>query len=142
MFVLNTLSPYKELDRKGIQYSVCRDYDHISRHRSLRQVAYNPGHSDRFVALENANPIVESNVQFVYHNVTPDEENRLDVIAQNCLGSASYSWAIAYFNNIQDGFTCRPGQKLKMPRSVADLMTTGNIMESVPAVQLNLGSED
>ena len=125
MFVLNTLSPYEELDRKGIQYSV-----------------HNPEDSDRFVALENANPVVENNVQFVYHNVTPDEENRLDVIAQNCLGSASYSWAIAYFNNIQDGFTCRPGQKLRMPRSIVDLMTTGNIMESVPAVQLNLGSED
>lgn len=141
MFILNTLKPYKEIDSAGIQYSVCRDYDHISRHRCLRQVVHRPNESDRFMALEVPNSVVENNLDFVYHNVTPDEENRLDVIAYKCLGSASYSWVISYFNNIEDGFTVRSGQKLKMPRSVTDLMTTGNMLASIPAVQLNLGSE-
>lgn len=141
VFILDTLKPYKELDSGGIQYSVCRDYSHISRHRALRQVVHKPLDSDRYMALEVPNPIQSSNIDFVYHNVTPDEENRLDVIAYKCLGSASYSWVISYFNNIEDGFTVRSGQKLKMPRSVTDLMTTGNVLASVPAVQLNLGSE-
>lgn len=142
MFILNTLSPYKELDRQGIQYSVCRDYDHISRYRNLRQVIHCPDNaSDRFIATEVANPIVENDVQFTYHVVTPDEENRLDVISYKHLGTASYAWAIAYFNNIEDGCTVKPGQTVKVPRSVTDLMTTGNILQSVTALQLNLGSE-
>ena len=80
MFILDTLKPYKELDSGGIQYSVCRDYSHISRHRALRQVVHKPLDSDRYMALEVPNPIQSSNIDFVYHNVTPDEENRLDHI--------------------------------------------------------------
>lgn len=125
----------------GIQYSVCRDYDHISRHRGLRQVVHGPDSVDRYMALEVPNPIEESGVNFVYHEVTPNEENRLDVIANNYLGSASYSWAIAYYNSIEDGYTARPGQKLRIPDSITSLMTTGNLLQSVTALQLNLGSE-
>lgn len=141
MFILNTLAPYKELPRLGIQYSVCRDYDHISRHRGLRQVVHGPDSVDRYMALEVPNPIEESGVNFVYHEVTPSEENRLDVIANNYLGSASYSWAIAYYNGIEDGYTARSGQKLRIPDSITSLMTTGNLLQSVTALQLNLGSE-
>lgn len=141
MFILNTLAPYKKLPRLGIQYSVCRDYDHISRHRGLRQVVHGPDSVDRYMALEVPNPIEESGVNFVYHEVTPNEENRLDVIANNYLGSASYSWAIAYYNSIEDGYTARPGQKLRIPDSITSLMTTGNLLQSVTALQLNLGSE-
>ena len=141
MFILNTLAPYKKLPRLGIQYSVCRDYDHISRHRGLRQVVHGPDSVDRYMALEVPNPIEESGVNFVYHEVTSSEENRLDVIANNYLGSASYSWAIAYYNNIEDGYTARPGQKLRIPGSITSLMTTGNLLQSVTALQLNLGSE-
>lgn len=141
MFILNTLAPYKKLPRPGIQYSVCRDYDHISRYRGLRQVVHGPDSVDRYMALEVPNSIEESGVNFVYHEVTPSEENRLDVIANNYLGSASYSWAIAYYNSIEDGYTARPGQKLRIPDSITSLMTTGNLLQSVTALQLNLGSE-
>ena len=141
MFILNTLSPYKKLPRLGIQYSVCREYDHISRHRGLRQVVHGPNSVDRYMALEVPNPIEESNVSFVYHEVTPSEENRVDVIAYNYLGNASYGWVICYYNNIEDGYTVRPGQKLRIPKSITDLMTTGNLLQSVTALQLNLGSE-
>ena len=142
MFVLNTLSPYKELDRGGIQYSVCRDYNHISRHRNLRQVIHNPNRSDRFMCLETPNPVVQNNIQFVYHEVTPREQNRLDLIAYNFLGSSSYSWVIAYFNNISDGYTVTSGQTVKIPSNITSLLTTGNILQSVTAVALNLGSEE
>lgn len=141
MFILNTLSPYKELDRPGIQYSVCRDYSHISRHRNLRQVVHGPNRNDRYMALEVPNPIVDSGIDFVYHEVTPNEENRLDVISYNFLGSASYGWTIAYFNNIEDGYTVKPGQTVRIPSNITSLMTTGNILQSVTALQLNLGSE-
>lgn len=143
MFILDTLAPYEELDRKGIQYTVCRDYDHISRYRSLRQVVHCPEDTeDRFMALEVPNKITESNVDFLYHEVEPDEEDRLDVIAYKNLGSASYAWVIAYFNGIEDGYTARPGQVVKIPKTISSLMTSGNIMQSVPALQLNLGYED
>lgn len=143
MFILNTLSPYKDLDRAGgIQYTVCRDYDHISRHRGLRQVIHRPEGVDRYIALETPNPVTEYNVNFAFHEVLPKEENRLDVIAYNYLGSASYSWVISYYNNIADGYTVRPGQVIRIPKDVTSLMTTGNLLQSVPATQLNLGSED
>lgn len=143
MFVLDTLSPYKELDRKGIQYSVCREYDHVSQHRTLRQVVHGVEETlDRFVALETPNQIKSSNLDFQYHEVEPKEENRLDVLAYNLLGSASYAWAIAYFNGIQDGYTVKPGQKIKAPKNISSLMTQGNILQPVTALQLNLGFEE
>lgn len=142
MFVLNTLSPYKVLKRNGIQYTVCKDFDHISRYRGLRQVVHEPCTSDRYITLETPNPVNESGINFKYHEVLPDEENRLDIISYKYLGSCSYGWTIAYYNNIEDGYTVKPGQVLKIPSSISSLMTTGNLLQTVPAVQLNLGSED
>ena len=76
-----------------------------------------------------------------WHEVESVEENRLDLIAYKYLGSASYSWVIAYFNQIEDGFTCRLGQKLMIPKSVTDLMQTGEILQPVTALTLNLARE-
>lgn len=141
MFILNTLSPYRKLPDTSIQYTVCREYDHISRNRSLRQVIHNPEDLNRFIALEVPNPITESDLQFEYHEVTPDEQDRLDIISYNYYGTASYNWVIAYFNNIEDGYTVHPGQTVRLPRDISSLMTTGNIMQSVTALKLNLGTE-
>ena len=100
----NTLIPYKILDYTGIEYNVCKDYNHISRYKGLRQVAHNPDSStDRFVTLEIPN-VFRSNVEVQYYDVKTFEENRLDLIAEEFLGSATYSWVIAYMNNIEDGF--------------------------------------
>jgi hypothetical protein len=63
------------------------------------------------------------------------------LIAEKFLGSASYAWVIAYFTQIEDGFTCRLGQQLKIPKSITDLMRSGEILQSVTALTLNLGSE-
>lgn len=140
MELQNILTPYKELEHKGIQYSTCREYDHISRHRGLRQVVHSPQDTERFIALETSNPFT-TNADVTYHDVTAVEENRLDLIAYKYLGSASYSWVIAYFNEIEDGFTIREGQRLAIPKSVSSLFRKGEILAPVSPLALNLGQE-
>ena len=56
----DTLRPYKTIEYKGVQYTVCRDYSHISRHRCLRQVVFMPSEINRFIALETPNAIVST----------------------------------------------------------------------------------
>ena len=142
MNILNTLAPYEEIDYKGIQYAPCRDYNHISRYRGLRQVIHSPQDvEERFLALETPNSFITSNTDVFWHEVLGVEVNRLDLIARQYLGSASYAWVIAYFNQIEDGFTCRLGQKLKIPKSITDLMRQGEILQSVTALTLNLSRE-
>lgn len=140
MYIQNTLSPYFEIDHRGIQYCTCRDFSHISRHACLRQVVHNPEDSDRFMALETSNAF-HSACDVVYHDVKSHEENRLDIIANNYLGSAKYAWVIALFNNIEDGFTVHEGQKLSIPTSVSSLFSKGEILAPIPAMRLNLSSE-
>lgn len=136
----NTLTPYETLERDPIQYGVCRAFDHISRYSRLRQVIHNSGSSDSFVALETPNAF-NSNADVEYYEVPASEENRLDIIANKFLGSASYSWVIAYFNDIADGFTVQEGQKLKIPKQFTSLFSSGEMLQSVSAYRLNLYSE-
>lgn len=131
--------PYDELDHEGIIYSVCRDFNHISRYRNLRQVVHRPG-PDRYVTLETVNPFV-TNTEIKYHEVTSTEVDRLDLIAESELGSATYGWVIAYFNSIEDGYTVREGQRLVIPNSVTALLSTGEILAPITALKLNLGEE-
>ena len=132
--------PYKELDYSGIVYSTCKNYNHISRYRNLRQVVHLPDTKDRYVTLETVNPFV-TNTEIKYHEVTVLEENRLDLIAEKELGSATYSWVIAYFNKIEDGYTVREGQRLIIPNSVTALLNSGEILAPITALKLNLGEE-
>lgn len=139
--ILDTLTPYEKLEHKGIQYTTCRDFDHISRYRGLRQVVHNPEDIDeRFVGLETFNPFT-TNTEVVYHTVKATEENRLDLLARDYLGSATYGWVIALFNNIDDGFTIHEGEQLAIPKSITSLMTKGELLAPVSALTLNLGSE-
>lgn len=140
MRINNTLSPYKEIEHVGIQYCCCRDYEHICRYRGLRQVVHGPQESDRFVSLETSNPFVTS-TEVVDHEVKSYEENRLDLISNQYLGSPTYSWVIAYFNGIEDGFTIREGQHLSIPKNISSLFNKGEILAPVSALQLNLGEE-
>ena len=137
----DTMIPYQELDSEPIQYGVCRDFDHISRYRGLRQVVHNTTLSEQFVSLETPNPFQSHLRNCVTHVVKSTEENRLDLISYKYLGSASYAWVIAYMNNIEDGYTVREGQKLIIPKSITDLMQNNEFLATVPAMQLNLGSE-
>lgn len=137
----NTLTPYKVLDYQGIEYNVCKDYNHISRYKGLRQVAHNPDDSyARFITLEIPNAFY-SNVEVQFYDVPTYYENRLDLIANKFLGSPNYAWVICYFNQIEDGFTVRPGQRLMIPKTFTSLFNNREILSSIPATKLNLGSE-
>lgn len=137
----NTLTPYKVLDYKGIQYGVCRDFDHISRYQGLRQVAHQPNElEDRFITLELPN-MFKTRIEVTWYEVPSYLENRLDVIAYNTLGSATYAWIIAYINNIPDNFTVREGMKLRIPKSIYSLFNSGELLAPVSPLALNLGTE-
>lgn len=133
-------APYDVIDHEGIVYSVCRDFNHISRYRNLRQVVHSPDTTDRYVTLETVNPFI-THTEIKYHEVTVAEEDRLDLIAEKELGSATYGWVIAYFNSIEDGYTVREGQKLVIPKSVTALLSNGEILAPITAIKLNLGEE-
>lgn len=134
-------SPYKIIDFSSIVYSNTADYNHISRYRNLRQVVHSPDiKSLRFVTLETPNAFV-TDTEIKYHEVTLNEENRLDLIARDELGSATYSWVIAYFNKIEDGYTVREGQKLIIPKAVTQLLEQGEILAPITYLKLNLGEE-
>ena len=142
MKILDTLTPYDVVESNGgIQYGVCRDFSHISRYRGLRQLVHNPDSiPDRFVALETPNSIT-INAEVTYYDVPHIEENRLDLIAYNTLGDPTYSWVIAYFNGIADGFTVHQGQRLAIPKSITALFNKGELLASISPSMLNLGSE-
>ena len=132
--------PYEDLEHRGIAYSVCREFNHISRYRNLRQIIHNPNDIDRYVTLETCNAFT-THTDVIFHDVTIDEENRLDLIAQRYLGSSTYAWVIAYFNQIEDGFTVYEGQKLQIPTTITALFDSGEILEPRTALVLNLGEE-
>lgn len=140
MRIQNTTEPYGTIEREPIQYSVCRDFDHISRYKGLRQVVHEDDTDSRYVALETPNTF-DSTTEVMYYTVPANLENRLDMIARNTLGSSDYAWVIAYFNNISDGFTVEEGRRLAIPTSITSLFSTGEILASIPANKLNLGYE-
>lgn len=140
MKINNTYEPYKVISREPIQYSTCRDFSHISRYKGLRQVVHEADNPDRYIALETTNPF-KSNSGLIYYTVPASLENRLDIIAYNFLGSAQYAWIIAYFNDIDDGYTVHEGQRIAIPRSVSSLFNSGEILAPIAATKLNLGSE-
>lgn len=136
----NTLIPYEVLEHEGIDYNPCRDYDHISRYKALRQVTHHIDNNQQYMTLEGPNPFT-TNSEVTYYTVTTTTENRLDLIAERFLGSAYYDWIVAYFNDIEDGFSCRVGQKLRIPKSFTGLFNDGEILAPINALKLNLGSE-
>lgn len=151
----DTLVPYPEntdyqRNRMNIQYSNCCEYTHISRYSCLREINHSykvpKGKGEyainQFSALESVNPI-HSNMDVVYYTVRAEEENRLDLIAAKYLGSARYAWVIAYINEIHDGFSVFEGTRLKIPasRSVISLMDSGEMLEAINPLMLNLGEE-
>ena len=132
--------PYKTIEHQGVKYTTCRDFDHISRYRTLRQIAHDIDNANMYITLETPNPFV-THTEVKYHEVTAPEINRLDLIAEQELGSATYGWVIAYFNRIEDGYSVREGQVLMIPNSVTALLSTGEILAPVPNTKLNLGEE-
>lgn len=136
----NTWEIYKEVERDPIQYTYCTAYDHISRYRALRQIIHQGLSEDRFIAPETVNPF-DTNAELKYYTVPSTLENRLDLIARDQMGSCTYAWVIAYINRIQDGFTVLEGTQLAIPVSFTSLFEQGELLESITATKLNLGSE-
>lgn len=136
----DTLQPYGQVKHFGIEYQVCRDFDHISRYKGLRQITHFTEDNDRFMTLETPNPLV-SNARFRWYDVYATEENRIDLIAYKFYGSAQYGWIISYFNGIEDGYSIFEGQRLKILDNFTDLFSKGELLASIPALQLNLGTE-
>ena len=136
----DTYSLYKEVQRDPIQYTYCVDFEHISRYQALRQVIHQGLSEDRYVALETSNPF-STNSNLKYYTVPHDRQNILDLIAEEQLGSANYAWVIAYVNKIADGFTVLEGTQLAIPLSISALFDKGELLASVSATKLNLGSE-
>ena len=135
-----TWKTYKEVERDPIQYTYCTKFDHLSRYRLLRQVIHEGNQPSRFVALETVN-VFKTAASMNSYKVPAHLENRLDIIARDQLGSATYSWVIAYINGIEDGYTCLEGTVLQIPDSISDLINDGEILGSIDATRLNLGSE-
>ena len=133
--------PYKTADYAGIAYSTCVDYNYISRYRNLREIVVNYNSSNKCSLLETVNPLVTNNLEVIYHVVELSEENRLDLIANKYLGSSTYSWVIAYFNKIDDGYTVREGQTIIIPKTITALFSNGEILAPITALKLNLGEE-
>lgn len=140
MKINDTWNIYKEVERDPIQYTYCREYSHISRYKGLRQVIHQGLSENRYIAPETVNSIPYG-VDFRYYIVPYRLENRLDLIAEEELGSATYAWVIAYYNKIQDGFTVIEGTRLAIPESISALFQKGQVLESITATKLNLGSE-
>ena len=137
----DTTRPYKVLDYKGIEYTVCNSYSHISRYRRLRQVIHYLEGTDRFISLEIQNSYQYTGIEYEYYTVTIDRENRLDLIANDYFGTPMYSWVISYINGIDDGFTVHEGQSLMIPTSLNGLYRSGSVLSSIPVTSLNLGTE-
>lgn len=136
----NTLTPYKTIERDDIQYTYCHDYKHISRYKGLRQVIHQGLSDDRYVALETSNAF-QTDANVIYYTVPANLENRLDIIAKEKLGSATYAWVIAYFNDIEDGFTALEGTVLAIPKSISLLFNKGECLSPISVTSLNLSSE-
>ena len=135
------MQPYKKLNDSELQYGYCRDFNHISRYKGLRQMSHNVNNQDEvFTTLEIQNPF-ETQSEIFYHVVTVDEENRLDLLAHRYLGSPTYSWVIALFNQIEDGFTAHAGTHLKIPKQFTSLFNKGEILSPVSPFSLNVGIE-
>lgn len=141
MITYDALGHYDELDYIPIQYTTCREYNHLCRHRGLRQVVHDPSNEEnRFISLETPNPFT-SYSEVIYYEVPLIHENRLDLIAQELLGSCQYRWVLAYFNGIEDGYSVKEGQLIRCPKNITTLFNKGEVLAPINPLQLNLGTE-
>ena len=137
----DTTKPYKEVDYKGIEYSTCKNFDHISRYKRLRQVIHYLEGNQRFTTLEIQNSYSYKGVEAEYYTVTVDRENRLDLISNDYFGTPTYAWVISYINGIPDAYTVHEGQMLLIPVNISSLFGTNKILSAIPVSSLNLGTE-
>ena len=96
-----------------IQVLNTRHFEHISRYTRNRQI-YNNANDKIYLETSNQYKIqLQQNP--VYHVVDINEENRLDIIANNYYGDPSLYWVIAMANNIIDPFVVNINTLLVIP---------------------------
>lgn len=137
----DTTIPYKKVDYHGIEYTVCKDFGHISRYRKLRQVIHFLENDKRFISLETQNYYDFKDLDVEYYIVPTDRENRLDLISNDFYGTPEFGWVLAYINGLNDAFTVYEGRMLIVPKNLNNLYGSNEILGSIPATSLNLGTE-
>lgn len=137
----DTTIPYEFVEYNGIEYTTCKDFDHISRYKRLRQVIHYLSDNNRFLTLETQNVYDYPNLTVEYYSVPLIYENRLDLISYNYYNTPNYSWILSYINEIEDGFTVHEGQVLMIPVNISDLFASNSILSAVSVSALNLGTE-
>lgn len=95
---------------KPIRYSKPRLYNHTSRYSKYRQIIEDVARVETF----NQTVIVKSDDDNT-HIVLPEQEGRLDIIANIYYKDPSLWWAIALANNIIDPFIVKAGTILRIP---------------------------
>jgi hypothetical protein len=93
-----------------MRYSKPRIYKHTSRYGKYRQIIDNNAYIETF----NETTVDKSNNDKL-HIVTPQQENRLDIIANIYYSDPSFSWVIALSNDIIDPFIIKAGTTLRIP---------------------------
>lgn len=95
-------------------YNIPRTYNHVSRYGKYRQIVDDNVYTETF----NQTHINKSNND-IYHTVLPEQENRLDKIANLYYKDPSMSWAIMLANDLIDPFIIVPGTILRIPPIVS-----------------------
>ena len=106
-----------------MMYAKPRIYPYMSRYTIYRLIINN---NETYTETVNQTKIPESNNDR-YHEVLPEEENRLDIIAQKYYNDASFSWMIAMANDIIDPFFIKSGTVLRIPDFV-DLFQWNSVL--------------
>jgi nucleoid-associated protein YgaU len=96
-----------------VTYSNPRTYSSLSRYSARRIIIDDLTHTE-YHETDNDVSIVSSSSDN-YYTVDASTEDRLDVIANNYYGRASYWWIIALANKIIDPFTISIGTTLRIP---------------------------
>lgn len=94
-----------------MMYANPRKYDDISRYSIYRLIIDD---NETYTETVNQTPI-DITDKDKYHQVQPEEENRLDIIANNYYGQPQYAWIIAMGNGIIDPLVIKPGTILRIP---------------------------
>lgn len=89
-----------------------REYNSGNSRYQVLRVIVNDG--IRYLETQNQKFIPLSS-EDVYHIVEASEENRLDIISNNCYGSPVYWWAIAMANQFIDPFVVSAGTMIRVP---------------------------
>lgn len=98
--------------KNQIKFYEPRKFDFTSRYGNSRQIMDLMGN----MYFESFNSVsIKETSGDKYYTVSIKDENRLDIIANNCYGTKDYWWLIAFANDIIDPFSVERGRVLRIP---------------------------